>query len=233
MAPAARGNKGIISSYFQPNSKPSTKQAGKRAASPLIVDLTGDDVSHPEPASKKPKKLMQDTEHEGSCISPREVSAPLYRPPTEHLPLKEAGPSVPSYGGVHIETYRFNSNANNTNEMNHTEVPSDKRMNESRREAFKRKLSGENSIFTRREKSEYSADLDSHIDSDTLSAEETEGDDSVSHLPEFITSKALSGPNKSKKSRPFATAELLNKFGKEIGPSGETYTPLENQVRNI
>ena len=127
------------------------------------------------------------------------------------------------------------------------ETPEEKRSKKARREAFKRKLLGDNSLFSRQSEVRPAASKQDEpregeaLDIDNLEnirersggESELEGSDAeTSTLPASIMAKAFSsGKGKEKeKAQAKQLAKRSKKDDEEIGPSGQTYTPLEKQV---
>lgn len=218
-----------ISSYFA--SQPSTSlhtihHAEKRTASSEFVDLTLDD-SDVEISVKKSK-----TARAGSrlnrTVSPKTGAGSLLTPKggvSSSRTNAAAGPSTlqrPLQSSV--QKYCFNSTQVASDEI---ESEKERRAKAERREKFKQRLLGDNSLFrTGYRQTETTTDEKALHDGRGNDSEESldDTDDDPSTLPESIRAKAFF-QDKGKSS-------LRHKRNpqKEIGPSGKSYTPLEKQV---
>jgi DNA mismatch repair protein MSH3 len=141
------------------------------------------------------------------------------------------------------DKWRYNISSPENLEQGMT--PADKNARQLRHEAFRKKLLGENSVFIRRKSDANEAKdvIEDGSGGETAATEtETSGDESdraFKDLQDMFLQKHLKGKAKSKtKSRVLAAqAPVVSSTGKgkkkveELGPSGKTYTPLENQVR--
>ena len=123
------------------------------------------------------------------------------------------------------------------------ETPEEKRDKKTRREAFKRRLLAEKNLFGKRPEvapptkpprvSEDVMDVDDLENIKERKGEESEmegSDRETSTLPAFITSKAFSSDTKGKENVQKFSTKASKKVEEEIGPSGQTYTPLEKQA---
>ncbi|EJD05960.1 uncharacterized protein FOMMEDRAFT_104344 [Fomitiporia mediterranea MF3/22] len=220
-----------ISSYFsQSTSSPSKHFAtqtglGKRAPPSAVVDLTEDASDNELPVAKK--KRVGSSLQNNDKIRDNGNSLPSRSPRT---PKK----SISKYGFNH-----------SSDPPEAPETPEEKRAKKTRREAFKRKLLADNGMFGRRPEVVQSKKQAEVVDEDVMDIDdldairersrnesELEGSDQeTSVLPAAVTSKAFSSSKGKEKAR--ASETLPAKRSKkevEVGPSGQTYTPLEKQV---
>lgn len=202
----------VISAFFLPKPTPTkdiSKQR-KRLSSPIDLTLDGPDDAPP----KKKKKIRGIPDF---SVSPIRAIVP--------------GPSRSQHTGGFADQWRFESAspekqlAPDFKSRTSTEEAARKKNHE----AFKKKLLGENSMFLRRksrESSEYITATDTEEQSKLKDAGESggESDAAFTALHEQFSNKSKSR-NKGK-----AVANQKKKKAEEVGPSGETWTPLENQV---
>ncbi|KAL5533020.1 MSH3 [Sanghuangporus sanghuang] len=237
-----------ISSFFPPSvsstSKhfPTRSDLGKRTTTGTIVDLTGDDSAEEQRAPKRKKLNGVSQKNEASFIP--DLSNPLHDgfiSPARKNGVTQSSLQSPKTPNKSLSKYSF-TQAPDIYEM--PDTPEEKRAKKARRETFKRKLLAENNIFGRR--SEIAAPTrrprvnDDVIDIDDLEnikervADESElegNDQETCALPASIKSKAFpssKGKGRENIQKPFAKPS--KKPVEEIGPSGQTYTPLEKQV---
>ncbi|KAG6841688.1 hypothetical protein C0991_008326 [Blastosporella zonata] len=180
-----------ISSFFQLSQRSSS---GKRASSPIHLDLTADE----EPPTKRLKK--SDTSY-----TSRQPTTPR--------------------GGV-AEQWRFTPASPDKPETN--AAPSQRTEAQiiaakGRHEAFKKKLLLENNPFIRKPMQSHPERASSPIDEQ----EADSGDESDHAFKELSSLFSNKGKGKGKA---VSTAPRKSKQPVAIGPSGEPYTPLEQQV---
>lgn len=248
-AAASSHSQRTISAYFASSPSPQKKVEKRPAAA--VVDLTVDDDDNDAaprpPVAKKSKKASE------PC--PKSQAAAFFTPdPLSPLSrqLPQAGPSRPKTppppSATHsVDAYRFvpqtSPHFKTSDDASLTTDQS--KAKKARREAFKRKLLEDNTIFKPRSRTT-PPDDDAAMDIDDLKNIKAREDDEESMLeqsdnesvsfPEFITSKSYTSTASKTKSK--ASKSSANGKGKgkqkeddEVGPSGQTYTPLEKQVR--
>ncbi|KAI5124483.1 hypothetical protein M0805_003010 [Coniferiporia weirii] len=242
-----------ISSYFasqssSPSSKRASRQAEKRAASAVFVDLTSDDAQEAQPVTKRTKVAHHERAHEEKgCIFTPDLTNPLH----EHSrPGHGIAQPPPRRAAVEsAEKYVFKDTPDD-HEI--PEAPEERHAKKTRREAFKRMLLGDNNLFsdtTGKTKPERRTGVTPNeaVDIDDLEIiREQDGDDDErnseengsmpSGLPEFVTSKAFlssKGNKKDSSQRPESSARRGIVKAEEVGPSGQPYTPLEKQVLKL
>lgn len=199
----------MISSYF---AQPSSDTGHHRSSSPPI-DLTLSD------SEERPSKRQRTTSH---------VREQLFLPPSPS-PEPQAGPSrlplptsTPSVGTA--ERWRYASSASQEVEPQRT---AEEELSRSiRRTKLAKKLMMENNPFLKMpspleigDEGVMGAEAESQSDS---------GNESDGKFKELQEMFSHSGKGKSKLKRRTATPKA--KKAEEIGPSGQSYTPLEHQV---
>ncbi|KAH8117506.1 muts domain V-domain-containing protein [Phellopilus nigrolimitatus] len=246
-----------ISSYFATQSgspsKHFARQGEKRPASAVVVDLTSDgDASEAEPPPKKTKtSSAAPVKNEEQRIFVPDLSNPLHErlgPEPGPSTLMTTPPPRPRTPVGSVKKYSFN-NASESNDV--PETPEEKRAKKARREAFKRRLLGDNNMFSKQTKrappveERRPALISDAVDIDDLEnirdREEDESsleasDREMSALPNSVTSKAFLGFKGKGKENPQMTSSARKAkkvTTEEIGPSGETYTPLEKQIKSF
>jgi len=202
----------MISMFFSQKSSP-TKDQKQRKRSGSPVDLTFDDSDDDAPPRKRtrtnglPQFIMD-----------------------SHPELPEAGPSGRPHVGQ-AEQWRFvpSSPEEPWSEMKIRSV-ADEEARKKNHELFKKKLLEENSMFIRkkssREGSEAVIDVDSEYHQEHKASVDTDGFGNDSD-PTFT---ALHDQF-SNKSKDRGKGKALKKKVEDVGPSGQTWTPLEKQVR--
>jgi len=224
-------SQGVISAYFTQTS-PARSQSQKRRVSP--IDLTEDD--HGDDYSSPAKR--------------RKPSATTSPPPTCRVADTDAASSSAQPCSP-AQQWRFTPSGSSPTQVPETakwpttEEESARRV---RREAFKKKLLGDNnSFFLRHRSSERVDTVDVDMDTDACSGHEQlgrertadpsdasgdESDAAFKNLQEMFSNKSekrkATAKAKSKLKSTAATAP--KKSVEEVGPSGQTYTPLEKQV---
>lgn len=243
-----------ISSYFaptpshrngtsQPTQLPSAKALGKRPAS--VVDLTVDDDTECalKSTQKRVKKEIDFTQNGKSkaTVSPLFLPEPFVEPTLSSLPVRtqtngkvtplDISRSPPRTQKSTVDKYRFDSSPGKEKPPEPEFTPEQQKKKNARRAAFKKKLLEDNNLFSKPSTSGSSRQSpapdvemrDVNNDDETV----VEGsDEERPHLPKQIKMKAfmdLVENSKSVKSKGKKAVE-------EIGPSGQTFTPLENQV---
>jgi DNA mismatch repair protein MSH3 len=192
-----------ISTFFSPRPSP-TKCSSKLQRSGSPIDLTHEDSDDDAPPKKK-KKLHGALE----------------------LPVRDAqvGPSQKSHA-AYTAQWRFESpSPNKPQPEKRTRTASEEAARKKNHEAFKNRLLRENSTFVRkkpREPSESTMEVDSE-DNPAPSDSDDSGRDSDSAFMSF--QEMLS----DKRGKGKVPAVRKKKVG-GIGPSGQTWTPLEKQV---
>ncbi|KAL5529107.1 hypothetical protein ACEPAG_5081 [Sanghuangporus baumii] len=237
-----------ISSFFSPSASstskhfPTRSDLGKRATTSTIVDLTRDDFTEEQRATKRKKLDGTSRKNEASFIP--DLSNPLhdgFSSPVRKKGVTQSSLQSSKTPNKSISKYGF-AQASDTYE--NPDTPEEKRAKKARREAFKRKLLAENNIFGRRSEvappTRHPRVNDDVIDIDNLEnikervADESElegSDQETSVLPASIKSKIFpSGKQKGKENTQKLFAKPTKKSMEEVGPSGQTYTPLEKQV---
>ena len=205
------------------------------------MDLTGDDSPDEQPALKK-KKLNGRSVKNEPIFSP-DLSNPLHDGCSS--PIRQNGNGsrmqTPKTPNASISKYKFGQASG---EPEVPETPEEKRDKKTRREAFKRRLLAEKNLFGKRPEvapptkpprvSEDVMDVDDLENIKERKGEESEmegSDRETSPLPAFITSKAFSSSKtKGKENVQKFSTKASKKVEEEIGPSGQTYTPLEKQA---
>lgn len=206
----------MISTYF--SQKPSPTKQRKRSNSP--IDLTLDNLDDHDDAP--PKKRTRTNGH---------LQSPIDSPPG----IGKAGPSLKQHTGQ-AEQWRFvPTSPESPRPEKNIYTAAEEMTRKKNHEAFKKKLLEENSLFIRkkpsREGSESAMDVDHNPELHEYKAGDTDGSGSDSD-PAFTTlHKQFS--NKSK-DRGKGKAPLIRKQKVEdVGPSGQTWTPLEKQVSRV
>lgn len=195
-----------ISSFFQPS--PKTSAGKKRAPAAFPIDLTsgGSDDEPTPPPSKRPK------------------TTPQQRPSNVQGPSQSvvAGPVLQKYGYIRGDT---------------TQPASKTPAQEARHEAFKKRLllddtgssllpyAHSNSVGE--ENGEHGNVLDP-MDATLESESDADDDSQFRELQEKFANKGKKGSAKGKE--PTVSPKKRTKKVVEVGPSGQTYTPLELQV---
>ena len=232
-----------LSSYFSGSSAGRSSKATEKRRAPDIVDLTSDDIQD-EPAAKKHKKLpdrSSHAEHDTIYFIP-DLSNPLHEGfiPTGEGPsrMKTPPPRDLKHNDKSMQKYRFIASPNaQTSGTDAPETPEEKRAKRARREAFKRKLLEDNSIFSQRTVKSSSKARETILDVDGpengRAESELEGDDAEECvLPESVISKKFASKTQMHLSKSTTMIGGKKKEKEDIGPSGLPYTPLEQQVRS-
>lgn len=193
-----------ISSFFQPSP---VKSAGKkRAPASFPIDLTsgGSDDERAHPPSKRPKTTPQPTQ------------------PTPQGPSQSvvAGPVLQKYGYVRGDTT--------------TQATPKTPAQETRHEAFKKRLLLDDSSLLPSTSTysvgEGNGEHESVLDpmDATQESDSDADDDRFRELQEKFANKSQKGSAKGKELA--VSPKKRTKKVVEVGPSGQTYTPLELQV---
>ncbi|THH08198.1 hypothetical protein EW145_g2862 [Phellinidium pouzarii] len=221
-----------ISSYFcqsSPPSKHAPRRAEKRPAGAVFVDLTSDgaDVQDARPTKKKAKIVQKGLvrEEEQHPFIP-DLSNPLHEHSSpEQISIPSSRPRTPV--GL-VEKYGFSRTRDARDPL---ETSEEKRMKQSRQEIFKRKLLTDTNVSskldqgTHAEKQSETASYDA-MDIDAFeNTREEAGDESSLEGSIRETRK-----EKEKLRERMPTSRTRVSAVEEIGPSGQTYTPLEKQV---
>lgn len=193
-----------ISAFFTPKPSPSKIVGKKRLSSPgHTIDLTNDDGDSQPPAKKK----------------------------------RRSSPSRAESSQRAAEQWRFDPSSPEKPEPFKVRTPADEATKWKRHEAFKKKLLGDNNPFIRKksdihesistdESEDHVKDKDVH---EPEASDEDDSDDGFAKLSELFSNKKGKGKAKGK-----TTAKLAKKATlQEVGPSGQVYTPLEQQVSLI
>ncbi|KAG6845191.1 hypothetical protein H0H87_012748 [Tephrocybe sp. NHM501043] len=188
-----------ISSFFQPSQRSSS---GKRASSPINLDLTNDDDLEPPP--KRLKK--SDT----TC-TPQEPTTPR-ESATSQWRFTPASPDKPETSAIPAQRSEAETIAANA-----------------RREAFKKKLLLENNPFVRKPTQTPLARSTSPFDVEDADSAGEESDRAFKELSTLFSNK---GKVKSK-GKATSSASRQPKKTVIVGPSGQPYTPLEQQVLQL
>lgn len=197
----------IISTFFSQRPSP-TKSSSKRSDADAPIDLTLEDADNTPP----PKKKQKISGTSWGILEPSARDA-------------EAGPSRKYTGHAeqgHAEQWRFEPvSAEKPRPEKKMPTADHVAARKKTQEAFKKRLLGENSIFIRKESRESS---EGAIDVDSEDNSAADDDDSDAAFAPFR--EELSNPRGKGK----APATRKKKV-EEVGPSGQTWTPLEKQVR--
>ncbi|KIK59832.1 hypothetical protein GYMLUDRAFT_261825 [Collybiopsis luxurians FD-317 M1] len=195
-----------LSSYFTPS--PSPKKSAKR--SQIVVDLTDDDSIEERPAKKRRESL---TSLDFSPGSSKTIS-------TSNSPNR-------------AEQWRFNPSAPTLSEKSTESRPADSSSgsrNPTAREALKKKLLGERQSSFFIQKRSFSNLDDPEPEPTRVVNEHRDGDsDSDPKFWETIGPSSKKGKGKQKAS----PVKIGSRRIGEVGPSGETWTPLEKQVLQL
>lgn len=193
----------VISSFFLqiPSPKKTTSKPRKRTDSP--IDLTLDDSEeHPSPRKK--------SRTNATVASPSAI----------------AGPSR-SVNTNHADQWRFESaSPEKPVPQKKIRTPGEEAARKKNHEAFKRKLLGENSIFTRKSRELSTAEITGVCQPKSNESNEGSGSDSDG----AFTTLQEQFSNKSKGKSKSGNSTFSRRKVKELGPSGEPWTPLEQQV---
>ncbi|KAI9056873.1 hypothetical protein FKP32DRAFT_1584914 [Trametes sanguinea] len=223
--PKKLGSQATISSFFSQSSAagPSTsgsQQASKtKRLSPIDLTLESDDEGAPPP----PKRQRTTT---SSFFSPRKPSASTSTPAT---PTKTSG--------GHAEQWRFDPNSPSVASAAHY---NDAQL--SAHERAKRILLGNDNVFSSRQPSpDATHGSDAEDDDEVRDAprqdDKDEAEKKFSELMDMFSSSTTKkkGRGAAKKSGPPVAGPSRSRTQKieEIGPSGQTYTPFELQVRAL
>ncbi|KAI0713432.1 muts domain V-domain-containing protein [Earliella scabrosa] len=205
---ASSGTQATISSYFsQPvvstPSTPTARGKTKRGSTPIDLTIDSDDEKPPPP-----KKQRTTT-----AVSPK--------------PTKQA-----SRSGGHAEQWRFDPSS----PTKPTQATDSERHRDAHDRA-KRILLGNDNVFARRKVTDdapAASDGDELVDTGEPQSEDEAGDaeKKFGELMEMFSSTA-SKPKATKRVRAPATTTRRSQRVEEIGPSGQTYTPFELQVREL
>ena len=204
---AEPSSQGMISSYFTAKS-PAKGPPKKRPSSP--IDLTGDDDSAPV---KKARTSLT----EASVAN------------------TQAGPSRIEARTAELWRYSPSPSPSRPTEQPDALTPAQVAARKARHEAFKKKLLGDNNTLFRR-KSERDADVFDvdvqtyHEPSRTTDRVDDSGDDSDSAFRNLRDVFSHNGAKRKSSVKAASKSRSSKKADEEIGPSGQTYTPLEKQV---
>jgi DNA mismatch repair protein MSH3 len=204
-----------ISSFFSQKPSPvKGRSPGKRETSP--VDLTVDDEARPP--SKKARIS-------GGVSTGRNANA---------------GPSrTPERATGAAEQWRFSpEKPSQSNDLNEPPTQAAQAASKKRREAFKKRLLQENSLFVGRRSAAASDGEAMDVDdggerNESVDASEDDSDEKWKELQETFSNKTKGKGKKiavAKSKVATSTAAKGKQKTEEVGPSGEAYTPLEQQV---
>ncbi|TFY77098.1 hypothetical protein EWM64_g6915 [Hericium alpestre] len=200
-----------ISSFFQ--GSPKAKKRPAPSSEPEVIDLSDSEDEDRAPPTKKQRA-------EANLFLPGTPS-----PPPEPAPVKDKG-----RGSGAAEQWRYNPQSPGPSPKRSDEDEAFKRR---RKDEFKKKLLQENSRFVNMHKAEVvddleGADVDRNEQEERSQSEDDLGDGKFEALQDLFGHKSgAKGKGKAKS----AKAGKRNKKPEEIGPSGKTYTALEQQVR--
>lgn len=215
----SKGNQASISSYFSQSttpgpSTPSRPSQAKRASSP--IDLTLDSDDDQPPPSKRARKTSS---FFSTALSPVASSS------------KPNAQTARATG--HAEQWRFNPSSPARN----TQV-NDSERQRSVHDRAKKILLGGGSYFNRTvhvdESTAINASDGEHDEERARSPSADEADEAEKQFGELMEMFASSKTKKGKAAMKKVTtpsARVKNKKAEEIGPSGQSYTPFELQVR--
>jgi DNA mismatch repair protein MSH3 len=201
MMASSPSKQAILSSYFSPKSSHGKM---KRASSP--IDLTVD-----EPASPPVKRTRASTEARSS-------------------PLR-----TPSRSTSVAEKWRFTPLSPENIQSQTPNVAAGAAERRKRHEAFKAKLLEDNSIFARKSSVKETdvdtsgGDEDGNSGNGTDKEPESDSDGGFRSLAAFFENKSK-GKRKAAVRGCGSDISSKKKKSAEVGPSGQTYTPLELQV---
>ncbi|TDL27572.1 DNA mismatch repair protein MSH3 [Rickenella mellea] len=215
-----------ISAYF--STSPSHNASAKRSAS--FVDLTLSDndseESIREQSTKRPKNVHSITSGTGTK---------RYLPDTR---MEESPSAAGSRDGA-LEGLRFRTISAHDSESvpQLSKTPAEISARKARREAFKRALLAENNIFSRAGsengamfgKTSKACHDEGSGDEEKDGSEDSGPSGGTSMSMNFARDKAY------RKEKPQVASKLKSrgKVVEDIGPSGETFTPLEKQVKEL
>lgn len=132
-----------------------------------------------------------------------------------------AGPSGRQQAAEHAERWRFDSISPVKPKLR---TPAEEAARKNIHEAFKKRLLGENSTFIVKKPWEASKSA-TDVEAESYHRASNETDDSGEDSdPAFTSFKEMLSKGKGK-------APAAKKTAQEVGPSGQTWTPLEKQVR--
>ncbi|KAG6874073.1 hypothetical protein C0995_006930 [Termitomyces sp. Mi166 len=181
-----------ISSFFQPSQRSSS---GKRASSPIQLDLTGDSDEEP------PVKRLKSGGSDGS----REPATQLRASAASQWRFAPVSPDKPASTAP-------------------TQNPEAERK---RRDAFRKKLLLENNPFIQKSSQPDLSGAASPIEPQDVESADEESDHAFTELNALFSKK-----NRGKGKATSAPVPKPKKTG-VTGPSGEPYTPLEQQVLQL
>lgn len=226
----------ILSSYFSPQAKTPLK---KRKTSPIDLTLDSDDDSAPPPPKRS--KLLEATPARPTYESSSTLEL--------HTPRRNIGDI--SISQSPLAKFRYQPSPQGgapggqvgiTEELLSAEEIQAKKI---RREAFQRKLGDpfvrQSSLQIEESGPDYSRELANEaLDADLLeqNTRQSSGEPELSEKLEALKKNhaAPKRPGKirsTKESASSAPAKKRAKKQEEVGPSGQTYTPLEKQVRAL
>lgn len=194
----------MISTYFSQKSSPAKQR--KRSYSPTGIGDSGDDSDAP------PKKRTRSNGHLQSTID----SSPG---------IGEAGPSRKQYAGQ-AEQWRFAPSSPENSRAEKIYTTAEKEARKKNHEAFKRKLLKENSMFIRKKCSREDSEAPINVNRDS----EHDTDDSGSDSDPAFTVLHKQFSNKPKDRGKSKVPLPRKQKVEDVGPSGQTWTPLEQQV---
>ncbi|KAI0831758.1 muts domain V-domain-containing protein [Trametes gibbosa] len=219
---ASQGTQATISSFFSqeasgagpstPNAKAASKQ--KRACSPIDLTIDSDDQRILSPRKRQ-----------------RTATGTIFSP---GRPATSAG--SPTKGGGHAEQWRFDPASPNGSRT----AGNNANLHETHARA-KRILLGSANLFAGRSRSagaapSSDAEEEAEVVADPPDDAEEDSEKKFSELMEmFGSSKAKKGKGRAKRSGLPAAGSSRTKSQKveEMGPSGQPYTPFEQQVREL
>ncbi|EPQ58610.1 hypothetical protein GLOTRDRAFT_137270 [Gloeophyllum trabeum ATCC 11539] len=205
---ASRGQS-TISSFFSPRSSPAKQKSSLKRGVTTVIDLTSDGEGEDQRTPKRPR------------VSQTSPASPYF----------QQGSSKDTTADPEEWAFRQSQTQHADTEPRSA---ADEKARLARREAFKRKLLGENNLFVQRQRA-----LDGHNleDGEAGGAEEehpgreSSGDESDNKLKELLSHFEMDSQKKKgnrSKGKPKARPKP-----KELGPMGEPWTDLERQVHEL
>jgi hypothetical protein len=194
----------VLSSFFakpSPTGSLKQKQLEKRGNSPIDLTLPDDENDNSELHPSKRRKLASSRAQ--TSVEPH---TSRNASPSKTLPTSPTN--------LGSQRWRFDASASQASTSLPEPMDSERLK---RRERLARSLVGDNSSLRGRK-----GESEDAIEEDDSSASERGSDDQFKQLQEMFSMK-------SKKKRALPDAKVSK--GKEVGPSGKPFTPLEQQLR--